>query len=157
VVRRPIIDSMNHLPPPARWLGLAGLLPFLATLLLALFGPSALRGFALFALAAYGAVILSFLGAVHWGFALYAPPGQAAAMAPRLALGVLPALLGWLAMLLPPGPGLGLLALGMLGTATVESRAAVRGLVPLDYLRLRWLLSTGAAACLLIAATLFWG
>ncbi|MFC7474774.1 DUF3429 domain-containing protein [Dankookia sp. GCM10030260] len=71
------------LPRPTLWLGLAGLLPFLGTALLAWTAPPDWRGVALHALAAYGAVILSFLGAVHWGLALRAPPAEAGATAPR--------------------------------------------------------------------------
>ena len=140
------------LPRPTLWLGLAGLLPFLGTALLAWTAPEDWRGVALYALAAYGAVILSFLGAVHWGLALRAPSAEAGAMAPRLGLGVLPSLVGWVALLLPPLPGLLLLALGILGTAAVEAAAARRGLVPHAYLRLRWILSLGAALCLVIGA-----
>lgn len=142
----------QSLPRPLLWLGLAGLLPFLGTALLAWTAPEDWRGVALYALAAYGAVILSFLGAVHWGLALRAPADEATAMAPRLGLGVLPALVGWVALLLPPLPGLGLLALGILGTAAVETAAAGRGLVPPAYLRLRWILSLGAAFSLLVGA-----
>jgi hypothetical protein len=139
----------SSLPRPALWLGLSGLLPFLATALLSWIAPEDWRGVALYALAAYGAVILSFLGAVHWGLALRAPASEAAAVAPRLGLGVLPALIGWVALLLPPGLGLPLLALGILGTAAVEAVAARRGLLPPAYLRLRWMLSLGAALSLL--------
>lgn len=140
------------LPRPALWLGLSGLLPFLAALLLAWMGPGDWRGMALFGLKTYGAVILSFLGAVHWGLALRAPPSEAAATAPRLGLGVLPSLLGWVALLLPTGPGLLLLALGILGTAGVETLATRHGLLPPAYLRLRWLLSLGAGPCLMLGA-----
>ena len=140
------------LPRPTLWLGLAGLLPFLGAALLAWTAPAEWRGVALYALAAYGAVILSFLGAVHWGLALRAGPAEATAMAPRLGLGVLPALVGWVALLLPPLPGLTLLALGILVTAAVETAAASRGLVPPGYLRLRWILSLGAALGLAIGA-----
>lgn len=140
------------MPTPAIWLGAAGLLPFLATALLSWLLPPETRGIALFALAAYGMVILSFLGAVHWGLALAAPPGEARYAAPRLGLGVLPALIAWAALLLPPVPGLSLLAGAILVTAAVETLAARRGLVPLGYLRLRWVLSLGAALCLLAGA-----
>jgi hypothetical protein len=142
----------QDLPRPTLWLGLAGLLPFLGSALLAWTASVEWRGVALYALAAYGAVILSFLGAVHWGLALRAPATEAAAMAPRLGLGVVPSLVGWVALLLPPLPGLSLLALGILGTAAVETVAAGRGLVPPAYLRLRWLLSLGAALSLAIGA-----
>ena len=140
------------MPTPAIWLGAAGLLPFLATALLSWLLPPETRGIALFALAAYGMVILSFLGAVHWGLALAAPRGLPPNPAPRLGLGVLPALIAWSALLLPPVPGLSLLAGAILVTAAVETLAARRGLVPLGYLRLRWVLSLGAALCLLAGA-----
>ncbi|WP_158292036.1 DUF3429 domain-containing protein [Paracraurococcus ruber] len=140
------------LPRPALWLGPAGLLPFLAAALLAWTAGAEVAGFARFALAAYGAVILSFLGAVHWGLALRAPAAEAGATAPRLGLGVVPSLIAWAALLLPPGPGLVLLALGLLGTAAVETVAARRGLLPTGYLRLRWALSVCAAASLLAGA-----
>lgn len=140
------------LPRPALWLGLSGLLPFLAGALLAWSVDEAWRPATLHALAAYGAVILGFLGAVHWGLALRAPDGEAAAAAPRLGLGVLPALIGWAALLLPPGPGLLLLASGILATAGLETQAARRGLLPAAYLRLRWTLSLGAGLCLLLGA-----
>ena len=84
---------MTPMPTPAIWLGAAGLLPFLATALLSWLLPPKTRGLTLFALAAYGMVILSFLGAVHWGLALRAPPEEARYAAPRLGLGVVPALI----------------------------------------------------------------
>jgi hypothetical protein len=65
---------------------------------------------------------------------------------------VVPALVGWVALMLPPVLGLGLLAAGILATAGVETLAARRGLVPAEYLRLRWMLSLGAALCLLAGA-----
>jgi hypothetical protein len=146
---------MDTLPTYARWLGLAGLLPFLAALLLAIYGPPELEGFAVAALGTYGAVILAFLGAVHWGLALAEPTGPGAPS--RFALGVLPALLAWIALLMEPGPSLATLAFGILGTAVIETLAHQRGLLPPGYLRLRWILSLGAAACLGIGAAWFWG
>ncbi|MDO9503331.1 DUF3429 domain-containing protein [Falsiroseomonas sp.] len=132
------------LPIPAFWLGLAGLVPFL-TLAGATLAGLPWGGWAL---AAYGATILAFLGAVHWGLALAAPaPGPG-----RFLLGVVPQLVGWVALLLPLRPGLALLAVAMLVTAAVESLAARAGLVPVGYLRLRWVLSVGAAACLASAS-----
>lgn len=89
----------------AQALGLLGLLPFFALAALAWLPDHAEVGhfraaqLAQRALVAYAAVILSFLGAVHWGVVLAAPA------APRLARslltwGVIPALLGWLALLM---------------------------------------------------------
>ena len=145
------------LPRPAVWLGLSGLIPFVATVALAAAtGDPALRAWALFALAAYGAAILSFLGAVHWGLALATPadaPG-AAALVPRLGLGVLPSLAAWVALLLPLGWGLGLLGLAIVITALVESGAAARDLLPKGYPGLRWVLSLCAAVCLFAGAAM---
>jgi hypothetical protein len=96
--------------------------------------------------------ILSFLGAVHWGFALRAPAGEAPAAWPRLGLGVAPALVAWIALLLPARPGLVLLAAGVVAVAAVETAAAKRGLMPKSYLGLRWPLSLGAGTCLALGA-----
>ena len=137
---------------PARLLGCAGLLPFAAAAALAALGPQPWRGAALAALATYGAVILSFLGAVHWGLALKGPIEEAASVWPRLGLGVVPALVAWVALSLPVEQALLLLAAGVLATTAVETLAARRHLVPPDYLRLRWALSAGAVACLGIGA-----
>jgi hypothetical protein len=130
-------------------LGLAGLLPFAAASLAVHAAPEAWTGFARGTLIGYGAVILSFLGAVHWGFAWRPAPGEEAAAAPRLMLGVVPSLIGWVALLLPEWPAVLLLAAGILGTAGVEQVAAGRGWVPAGYMALRWVLSAGAALCLL--------
>lgn len=131
-------------------LGLSGLLPFVAAALALLLAPDHWSGFARGALIAYGAVILSFLGAVHWGLALRAPATEAWATPWRLVLGVVPSLIAWAAMLLFEAPSLLLLAGGILGTAAVEQWATGRGLVPAFYMRLRWVLSLGAALCLVL-------
>lgn len=130
-------------------LGLLGLLPFAGAALAAL----ALTGWqvdALVWLRGYGAVILSFLGAVHWGLALAA--GESPFNRQRLILGVMPALLGWASLLLPVKGGLWLLAAAMLLMAATEQWAAFRGAIPGGYVLLRWVLSLGAAACLLAGA-----
>ena len=58
------------LPPAATALGYAGLVPFAAGALGIVLLGDELRVFAARALVAYGAVILSFVGAVHWGLFL---------------------------------------------------------------------------------------
>lgn len=134
-------------------LGLSGLLPFAGAALAFFAAPDSWSGFAEGALIAYGSVILSFLGAVHWGLALRAPAEEAPMGPARLTLGVVPALIGWVALLLPDVFALPLLALGILGTAALEQWARGRGLVPGEYLVLRWVLSVGAALCLMAPIT----
>ena len=137
------------LPILATLLGIAGLLPFLGAGLAAL-GPQGDR--AMMALVAYGAVILSFLGGVHWGFALQdlADRGQR----PRLLLGVAPSLIGWVALLLAMAvdaeAGLALLVLGVLGATIVEARAQRAGLMPRGYMALRYALSGVVIAVLVL-------
>jgi hypothetical protein len=134
----------STLPYPARVLGPAGLIPF-ATLAAGVWAgwPSAAA-----ALAAYGAVVLSFIGAVHWGLALRAPARERGADWLRFGLGALAAFFAWLALLLPISVGLGVLAVGILGTAAVERMGGREGLLPEEYLRLRVVLSVGAAGSL---------
>lgn len=134
----------RDLPRFALLLGPAGLIPFAGLAIGVAAGWPALAA----PLAAYGATILAFLGAVHWGLALAAPPAEHAAAPWRLGLGVVPALVAWVALLLPLGAALWLLAGAILVTAGLEALAARRGLVPPGYMRLRWGLSAGAALCL---------
>ena len=58
------------------------------------------------ALLAYGAVIVSFLGAIHWGLTMREGSVQAV---PSLVWGVVPSLLGWVAVLLGSAWGLALI------------------------------------------------
>lgn len=139
---------MNDAAIRTAWLlGLAGLLPFAGAALLSLASPG-WHDLALLALRGYGAVILAFLGAVHWGFALLPEVGQEAVGPKRLVLGIVPALVAWIALLLPVGPALALLAVAILAMAAAEQWAAAEALVPHSYMRLRWILSAGAATCL---------
>ncbi len=139
---------MNRtLPTVAMLLGIAGLIPFVLASLgaLSLIGQDA--HYALLALTAYGAVILAFLGGVHWGFGLDAagaPPRTI--QHGRFLLGVVPSLVGWAALLvtfigLPQG-GLIVLAAGFVGTTVIEARASREGWMPRAYMGLRWVLST---------------
>ncbi|MGB1025194.1 MAG: DUF3429 domain-containing protein [Rhodospirillaceae bacterium] len=136
---------LDTVPRPFLILGIAGLLPFwgLAILLWFLSGP--MLDTALQAQIAYGAVILTFLGGVHWGIAL-GQPDHASPL--RLCWGVTPSLIGWIAVLLSPGWGLLLLAVSLALAAIIDRRgiAALEGLA--WYGKLRTVLSTGAVSAL---------
>ena len=142
----------KSLPITATLLGVAGLLPFIATGLAAL-GPQGDR--AMLALVAYGAVILAFLGGVHWGFAL--EDAAARSERQRLLWSVVPSLIGWVAMLLAIAVSVEaailLLVIAFIGTTAVEARAQRAGLMPRGYMALRYGLSTGVV--LVLAITLF--
>ena len=158
----------HRLPLLAVLLGLGGLIPFLGCGAGALaLGPDWANR-SLLALVAYGACILSFLGAVHWGFALGTaalPPGglqllssqPASVLHTRLALGVLPALIGWVALLVaffggPPSVSLAVLAFGFAATIIAEAQANRRGLLPPGYIWLRWVLSAVVIFVLVVVA-----
>lgn len=144
---------IRPLPLFAVLLGLAGLLPFIACSIGALSLEADAAQRSLFALVAYGATILAFLGGVHWGFALddSGSPSVLVQRA-RYGLGVLPSLVGWLALLVMflglPMAGLLILIAGVIVLTLVEGRAARRLLVPRGYMRLRWVLSAGVLGCL---------
>ena len=158
----------HRLPVLAVILGLGGLVPFVGCGVGTLALSGVWAGRFLIALTTYGACILSFLGAVHWGFALGAgaalPPGglQLVTMQPanvlqaRLGLGVLPALVGWVALLVaflgPPSAARAILAVGFLATIVTEAQAERRGLLPPGYIWLRWALSSVVVVVLVIVA-----
>ena len=131
---------MPRLPPVAILLGLASLLPLLACAAGAVWLPEEKGAAYLAALIAYGAVSLSFLGAVQWGFALVVGPGRDASR--RLLLGTVPPALAWLAWLASVSTGpvsaLVLLLLGFAGTLGVETSAWRHGRMPTGYMWLRW-------------------
>lgn len=135
-----------RLPFPALWLGLGGLIPFAACTAVTL-GGGPFSGLAEDALLAYGAVILAFLGAVHWGLAL-AAPGEVAAARTRIALGVVPSLIGWVALIAPNWIGFGVLVAGFAATWAAEEAAARAGRLGAAYLWLRRGLTLAVVAML---------
>jgi hypothetical protein len=143
--------TAKSIPPAAAWLGAAGLLPFLGLALAALVLGGEAGATALRALLAYGAVILSFLGGIHWGLAIAAP--GLARLGAWLGLSIVPALLAWAALLLPAPGGLLLLAMAIAAMLLLDRRATASGQAPAWYPALRLPLSA-AAAIALLAATL---
>jgi hypothetical protein len=142
---------MHHrLPPLAIVLGVAGLIPFIGCGIAAISANEALGPRALAALIGYGAVILAFLGGVHWGLVLAPRPADSATPPVArenllLLLGVVPSLIGWVALVLAPtiapDAALAVLILGFLATVITEWRMRRQEIVPTAYLWLRWALS----------------
>jgi hypothetical protein len=145
------------LPPLARWLGYAGLLPQIAALAVLASGSLYWRSLAQALAFAYAALILSFLGGLWWGLA-----AQARRPAPRWTwvAAVIPSLLALLSAL-PwaigepwPGPSLGWLGLFLLGSLLVDHRLGKLGLAPPGWMALRIPLSLGLGVLTLAAACL---
>ncbi len=80
---------------------------------------------------------------MHWGFVIEGE--QEPAERARLALGVMPAIVGWGAVLLgliaQPAASLAVLIAAFVATILVEQRARHRELVPRPYIVLRWALT----------------
>ena len=141
-------------PAVAKILGFAGLLPFIAGSLYLLAGPLTLAQVAANALIGYGAVILSFMGAVHWGLAL---AGRSPEF--RFGVSVVPALAGWGALLIALlGEhllALTLLAAGFIGVYWLDLGAVRDGQAPAWYRGLRLKLTAVVVLSLGIAGATF--
>jgi hypothetical protein len=149
----PLEAASGRVPTQAAWLGAAGLIPFLALAALTTVGDATLAPLASDALRAYGATILSFLGGMHWGFALRAET-PAPRLARSLSIGVAPQLIGWLALLTPERIGFALLAVSIVGFLWADREAVNAAAAPSWFMRLRAPLSLAAGACLTLAALL---
>ena len=148
---------MRSVPRLPRLLGLAGLLPQFACVLVLYLGPTALHEAAQLLAFAYAAIIFAFLGGTWWGLAATAPAAER-----RQALGwlwvaaVLPSLIA-LAAFLPWVLGWTWLepSLAMLGGAILLSPAIDAKLGPLAprwWMALRAPLSLGLGIATLLVA-----
>ena len=133
----------------ARFLGFGGLVPFLfltaATIMdLRLpFAPAPAL------LIGYGAIILSFVGALHWGAQLTNSTPRSA----RFIWSILPALLGWVALMVPATSAVICLITGLILCWTYDMRIMKAGEWP-HYMRsLRTILT--AIACLSLSVILW--
>ena len=134
----------------AQRLAYAGLIPFVAGALLVWAVRDDVQAYVALALSAYAAVVLSFLGGIHWGFAMRQPQVRPSTAA--LVWGVVPSLVAWPAAVMPPRGGL-----VILGLMLVVCYAVDRRLYPAQgaaaWLTLRFRLSAVAAlSCFLGAA-----
>ena len=137
------------LPAGAQALGLAGLIPFVAAAIATLLLPEAgQRELAGRVLLGYGAVILSFLGGVHWGLVLRDRPQQPFR---PLAIGVLPSLLGWGSLFLPHEQALAAQVACFGGFWLYEHRVLGADVMTASYLGLRRWLTLVVCASLAMA------
>jgi len=144
-------------PRPALVLGIAGAAPFVAGALAMLVGPGWLKLTAYVYLVNYAAVALAFVGAVHWGLALAASRAGVAVGWSWYGGSVLPALAGWVALLLiQPAPKLVLLGLGFAAVFIADVRAERAGAAPAWYPALRKPLTIVVLVSLLGALAATW-
>ena len=139
-------------PASARALGVTGLIPFWAAALAAAFAAPPWDARASAALFLYGAVILSFLGAVHWGLALREADGPARDRA--FVASVIPALWAWFCAFAPGTWSFIGLIVGFLLMLIYDWDRGRAGALPAWYPGLRIWLTLGAVAALLLGLSL---
>ena len=142
-------NAAPTVPRNAAWLGAAGVLPFIAGVAGIWLLDATQAEFAAFILTAYGAMILSFMGAIYWGLVMWRG-GQGSGH--WYTIGVLPALVGWLALMLEPAFGLPLLALAFAAVYVLDRAAVSAGIAPAWYARMRGPLSAAVVLLLILGA-----
>ena len=145
-------SDASSVPSAAAWLGGFGILPFVGLSFATTFASDALKAPLSFALMAYGATILSFLGGIHWGLAIGAVPQIDKTLWRRITLSILPSLVAWVALLTPSSIGFLILAGAFVAMLLVDILASRVQEAPTWYPKLRWPLSCGAVATLLLRA-----
>jgi hypothetical protein len=138
--------TVSRLNTTAELVSYAGVVPFVLCLLgVALLPTYGQRELAQRIAISYGAVVLAFVGAVHWGLAL---AGRLAWSPMRVAGSIVPALLGATGVLLGGQRGLALLVVGF-GVFWLYEHRSVGAELPPAYLGLRRNLSL--VVCTLLA------
>lgn len=148
---RPGAASPPGSPSPPAWalrLGYAGLAPFVIGAALVWLVHAEAHPYALLGLSAYAAVIVSFLGGIHWGLAF----GRAEPDLRLFLWGVVPSLVAWVSVVMPADAGLVVQGVMLVGCYLVDRRVyAALGLSHWLTLRFR-LTAVAALSCFLGAA-----
>jgi hypothetical protein len=137
-------------PRPATFLGAAGLVPFIAATVMLLVGAEQTDLFWRSVLLGYSVAILSFLGGVQWGLVMQHNDQRDWL---RYSASVAPAIVAWIAFLLPQPAQFPILAAGFVLALIYDLSVVGRAEVPRWYRYLRWPLTIVVVACLLLAAT----
>ncbi|MCW8955579.1 MAG: DUF3429 domain-containing protein [Gammaproteobacteria bacterium] len=95
------MNSESTFQRRAKWLGYLGIIPFLAVSLLLTDLPEDIL---IDAIQYYAAIILTFVGAIHWGRGLNTMTDKASTY--LLTISVIPSLIAWLSLLVPDFEGL---------------------------------------------------
>jgi len=154
----PIQDggSRSHelIPSAAKTLGALGAVPFIILALASPFLEAPYQERTDFALTAYGAVILSFLGGIHWGLVISddGPVLNDGAIFARRTISVIPSLVGWGALLLSRPSGQLILAAAFFALLLFDLHAGRKTQTLTWYPKLRLPLTIVVIASLTFAA-----
>lgn len=143
-------QAANAAETAGRLVGWLGLAPFIV-LSLWLYGIAPdhpWRDGTVLLLTVYSAIVLSFLGGIRWGLALWSGDGDSRA---EFWLAIVPALVGWLAVVIPVPLSFALLAVAFAAHGAWDALAVHRHHAPAWYGRVRMVLTACTVALLLIA------
>jgi hypothetical protein len=139
----------ENTPLSVKLLGYGGLIPFI--------GGSLCQVFHLFPelpwdrmVMSYGAIILSFLGGIHWAFAMTLKELSPAQQSDRFVWSVIPSLIAWSSLALPLNYATTVLILGFVAHFLQDVYVKKLAFLPAWYIPLRVQLSAVACVCLLI-------
>ncbi|MCP5364279.1 MAG: DUF3429 domain-containing protein [Hyphomicrobiales bacterium] len=144
----------DRIPSAALWLGLAGLVPFVGSLIVLVFMPEFEGGRVGRVITVYGAIILSFLGGMLWGLASAALghdplDGDSKRL---LTLSAMPPVVAWLAVFLAQSAAFWVLALAFALVLILDRWADQLDLAPRWWMRLRIGLTAAVMGCLITLA-----
>ena len=146
-----LVSRLAAAPRPAMVFGLGGLLPFVGLSLLAVVGPAGIQATTAHALLQYGALIATFVGALHWAYAVAGVAASASATA-RYGWSVLPSLVAWLALQQTPQNGLQLVAVLLVACYLADRQLLRPASLPPWIADLRLLLTSAAVISLVVAS-----
>lgn len=144
---RSMDDAPSHFKL-IQYLGYGGLIPFYGCAFLVYWLNQS--EFWVYAIHVYASLILSFLGAISWGFALSTNDMPNSQRAVLLCWGVTPAVLGWICLLLPQVARVGPLLMLFVLTLAVDTYFYRRLSLPGFWVKMRVKLTFGAILALII-------
>lgn len=144
-------SSRPPIPAPAAWLGGTGLIPFVALAAAAAMAAPDSRGLLVEWLIRYAAVIVTFVGALHWGVLMRQPDSRPAEQWLHLGWSVVPALGAWIALGFGPRTALAALMVLFALQLVMDRRLVLHHDLVAWFLRLRVRLTLVAMAALATA------
>jgi hypothetical protein len=142
------VTNGDRIRPWALALGLGGSVPYWVAAAVVLTGFGDIEAaWVVWAIIAYGAVGLAFLGGIRWGLALR--PLGVRRQAWELGLSSAAPLAAFAALMVPPAIGVSMLIAGLLAQALWDQICAESGRLPIWFARLRMILTSLAVVPLL--------
>ena len=137
----------------ARLLTFAGVIPFVALLVLLFVGDLTQRVLYLQLLTTYAAVILSFLGGIQWGIGLSVTDSAPRSAQTLFYLSVVPSLLAWTMLMIPHPTSRVLVAIFIFGFVwIIDTLLNLQKLIPAWFYKLRTVITGSVISTLVIAA-----